>query len=216
MGALRGFLLFFAETGSEGGYWAFQDARYLAPDLSWLNEGLHLLKDGDYLTIYSLADPTQVVWEGRILLRQYPPFKEDASGFWIHSDQEGVERERWARWFFDKHPAELVLGSSQVPEDKNGKEGKMQERHREGFYLSLKEDWELSDEELALLKTLEFEPLAVAAYQVRELFPFDTLAQDIRRPKIALNDRSILEKMLSGEIEEVLDFLGQMREGVYP
>ena len=160
---LKGVCTFYAETGTEGGYWAFQDAEYIQKNVGrgycrkcgkWLREqigpikiervypiteellhseeasperldcpdnaheeeigdvwdykGLHILKSGDRLTIYPKDNPEEIVWQGNIKLREYPLFTEDALGLWIHADQEGIDRETWARWFFDEYPAELT------------------------------------------------------------------------------------------------------------
>ena len=75
---------------------------------SWSYEGLHILKDGDELTIFSPDNPTQVVWSGIIDLHQVLSFDEFASGFRIHTDQKGIDREAWARYFLDGYPAELI------------------------------------------------------------------------------------------------------------
>ncbi len=159
---LRGVLHLFSETGTEGGYWAFQDERFITPNTTrfackkcgaywdkadrpagpvcdepdtpktssfghpycapgthefelvcpedWSYDGLHVLEDGDTLTIYSKADPSVVVWSGTIRLRQHPLFTEDAGGLWIHADQEGISRAQWAEWFFQGYPAVLVPG----------------------------------------------------------------------------------------------------------
>ncbi len=151
---LRGFLELFSETGTEGGYWAFQDERFITPNNHlyvcrnchklWdknrnqngppdtsaagcqpkehefvLNpesfysyEGLVYLQNGDQLTIFDKGDGKTVVWSGTISLKEYGVFKEDAFGFWIHADQNGVPRETWARWFFQSYPAELVPSES--------------------------------------------------------------------------------------------------------
>jgi hypothetical protein len=165
---LRGILFFHSETGTEGGYWAFQDEKYIQHDVprgyckkcglwlrkqtgtvrverviplneeniesvmktcklveppicsegeheeeigdQWSYEGMHVLKDGDYLTIYDKNDPTKIVWQGTIKLKQYNCFTELTFGFWIHSDQVGVERETWARWFLGEgyHSASFI------------------------------------------------------------------------------------------------------------
>jgi len=111
---LTGLLDFFFETGTEGGFWAFQDSRYISPPTQefpegqWSYEGLHILKDGDFLTIYSKDNPTEIVWSGVISLRNYPLFTEAVFGLWIHADQEGVDRETWARWFFEGYAAKLI------------------------------------------------------------------------------------------------------------
>lgn len=111
---LAGFLLFWSETGTEGGYWAFQDKRYIFsstkdwPHERWSYDGLHVLEDGDTLIIYSKEDPAKVIWTGTIKLKLHQLFTEHARGMWIHADQEGIDRETWSKWFFDKYPAKLV------------------------------------------------------------------------------------------------------------
>lgn len=88
-------------------YWAFQDSQFITGD-SWSYEGLHILENGDRLTIFSPDNPIQVVWSGTISLRRHPLFTEDAFGFWIHADQEGIDRELWATYFFKEYLAELT------------------------------------------------------------------------------------------------------------
>ena len=148
----------FSETGTEGGYWAFQDGRHITenttrfacakcgsywdkaqrpdgpytdelPDKKnmsgepfcppgthdfqlvskhdWSYEGLHVLKDGDRLTIYDKDEPNKVVWSGVIALTQLP-FNSHASGWRIHADQQGIDRDTWSKWFFGEYPAKLV------------------------------------------------------------------------------------------------------------
>jgi len=75
----------------------------------WSYEGLHCLENGDSLTIYSKENPNEVVWSGVIKLKNFPLFTEHASGLWIHADQMGIERETWAKWFFEGNPAILVV-----------------------------------------------------------------------------------------------------------
>lgn len=75
---------------------------------SWSYKGLHILEDGDLLTIFSPEDPRQVVWSGTISLRWHRLFSEHASGLWIHADQEGIDRKTWATYFFKEYPAALI------------------------------------------------------------------------------------------------------------
>ena len=156
---LMGVLTFHSETGTEGGYWAFQDARFISPNTTrfhckicgiywdkeknseaeilergetfnrerpggktycdraahqfqlvwpenWSYDGLHILEDGDFISIYSPYDG-DVVWEGLIKLKQYPLYQEDLGGCWIHADQEGVERTLWGQWFIHGYQARL-------------------------------------------------------------------------------------------------------------
>ncbi|HEY4520143.1 MAG TPA: hypothetical protein VJH33_03895 [Candidatus Paceibacterota bacterium] len=156
---LRGVCCFHSETGTEGGYWAFQDETFITKNVPrdyckkcgkyldregslkimvvkmpragealeatrlpmcpdgqhereisdvWSYAGLHILKNGDHLTIFSPDNPTQVVWSGTIHLRQHSLFSEDAFGLWIHADQSGVTRNEWATYFLKEYPAELL------------------------------------------------------------------------------------------------------------
>lgn len=93
---------FYAETGTEGGYWATQETGKTGYD------GLHTLKTGDWIEILDPQDATRVLWNGYIRLRHYPLFTEDANGMWIHTDQTTVKREQWAAWFQQPHPARLI------------------------------------------------------------------------------------------------------------
>lgn len=166
---LEGVLSFHSETGTEGGYWAFQDSRFIQKNVPrgyckncgfymkdqsnssirvtritvldekvvqellstgkisekplcdkheeeigeyWDYEGLHILKDGDRLTIYN-PDNKIEIWAGIINLKQYDSFTEGASGMWIHADQIGVERNTWAEYFFRQLPAKLTREKKQ-------------------------------------------------------------------------------------------------------
>lgn len=114
MAEYKGVLTFYSETGTEGGYWAFQDEKFIEPasitfpDGHWLYEGLHVLENGDDLTIYGKDEKEGIIWHGLISLTPFSVFEQDAFGMWIHSDQIGVERETWTRWFMQEYPATLV------------------------------------------------------------------------------------------------------------
>ena len=111
---LKGVLHFWSETGTEGGRWAFQNEKFISPPTSdwphekWSYDGLHVLEDNDELTIYLKEDPNKIVWSGKIELIQHPLFTESVRGMWIHTDQKGVGREIWARWFIEEYPAKLI------------------------------------------------------------------------------------------------------------
>lgn len=77
----------------------------------WSYEGLHVLEDGDHLTIFE-GDGNTIAWEGEIKLIRHPLFTEVASGMWIHADQEGIDRDVWATYFFEGRPARLMRKSS--------------------------------------------------------------------------------------------------------
>lgn len=168
-GIYYGVCTFHTETGTEGGFWAFQDGQFIQKNVNrgyckkcglqlkerdgtlkskttllsavkelllddevheierertfcpvdeheekigdaWSYEGLYVLKDGDYLKIYSKEDAVKVVvWSGIIKLNQYQLFTEHAFGWWIHSEQKGIDREKWAKWFFGEYPARLTI-----------------------------------------------------------------------------------------------------------
>lgn len=76
----------------------------------WSYEGLKILVDGDHLTIFDPEDLESVVWDGDIHFKQHPLFTEHASGMWIHADQIGIDREKWAQFFFQGYPAVLMRG----------------------------------------------------------------------------------------------------------
>lgn len=109
---LEGILHFYSETGTEGGHWAFQDAQHIKKkpgyEEQWSYEGLHILRDGDYLIIYHPQKKDQEIWSGVIALERYDLFSQDASGMWIHADQKGIAREVWAKYFFEEYPAKLL------------------------------------------------------------------------------------------------------------
>lgn len=138
-----GTCFFHSETGTEGGYWAVQDIKGVRDPASgggaWTYFGMVPLESGDELTIYTPESVMrrrggkagftmdwsgEVVWQGKIQLREYPPFQEDAFGYWIHSDQEGIDREVWARWFMEGYPCRLltsrepwVVGTYRLPKE---------------------------------------------------------------------------------------------------
>ena len=147
--------LFYTETGTEGGYWAFQDEAHIKPNTTrfsctkcnmywdkvrsvdepvfdgnycrpgehdfqlfskedWSYDGLHVLKDRDILNI--LDDEEHLLWSGTIKLKYFDAFTEDIDGWWIHSEQEGIDRVKWAKMFMKEHKAILY-----VPEPKDTK-----------------------------------------------------------------------------------------------
>ncbi|WP_157491232.1 hypothetical protein [Flammeovirga sp. SJP92] len=73
---------------------------------SWDYKGLHILENQDVLKI---KDPESLhcVWVGQIDLKQFGVFQEHAKGAWIHAEQKNFDREKWAEYFFNKHPAIL-------------------------------------------------------------------------------------------------------------
>lgn len=82
---------------------------------AWSYKGHHILKDGDYLNIYSKDNYKQLVWSGKIKLKYHPSFTKDVFGFWVHSDQKGQDREVWAKWFFEEYSAVLIKKPDKKP-----------------------------------------------------------------------------------------------------
>jgi len=98
----KGRLHFYFETGTEGGFWAFEEDGEKGYD------ALHILNDGDSLVIYDRLNPKEIMWQGVIELEHYPSFEIPVGGFWVHDLQVGVTRELWGSWFFNEHLAILV------------------------------------------------------------------------------------------------------------
>lgn len=86
---------------------------------TWSYEGLHVLKDGDRLTIFAKSRPDQQLWYGVIKLNHKPLFSDDIGGLWIHATQEGFEtvkeREAWMRMFLMELPCKLVTADVSDP-----------------------------------------------------------------------------------------------------
>lgn len=122
METIKGTLHLYSETGTEGGYWAIQDERFIEPPTEdwpherWSYDGLHSLQDGDHVKIFNPDGTTY--WEGDIVLKQHPVFTESVPvhdestgavlGVWIHADQSGLDRKFWATPFFKNYKGELI------------------------------------------------------------------------------------------------------------
>jgi len=102
---LEGNLDFHFETGTEGGYWAFESNQPILEHESAYDR-LYILKNGDRLKIQHPIEKS-IVWDGVIDLIQYELFTENASGMWIHADQKGISRKEWSEYFFNSYPAQL-------------------------------------------------------------------------------------------------------------
>lgn len=106
---LTGVCEFFTPTGTDGGDWAFHDNDGRGPNgIYWSYKGLHILKDGDRLTIFHPEKKNKILWSGVIRLKKYPMLYKTAYGFWISSEQTGTPPEKWVKWFFREYPAKLI------------------------------------------------------------------------------------------------------------
>ncbi len=90
---MKGKLYFYTETGTEGGYWAFDEDGYSGYD------ALRILEDGDYLMVFD--EDGNCLFDDEINLIHYDLFTqtEPYYNMWIHADQSGVDRSIWSRWF---------------------------------------------------------------------------------------------------------------------
>ena len=100
-----------SETGTEGGYWALQDSKFIKKvddKEKWSYDGLHVLKDGDWLTIFNKENPKLVAWAGIISLKPRTSFETNVRGWRVHSTPINCDQEKWAEYFFEEYPAELI------------------------------------------------------------------------------------------------------------
>lgn len=115
---LSGVSHFYFATGTEGGYWAFQNEIFIQKDEkgedTWSYAGLHILHNGDVFSIYDTKDSSKIIWKGTIDMEEFPPFTESAFGLWIHTEQKNISRTKWAEWFLKEYPAKLKLGKISI------------------------------------------------------------------------------------------------------
>ncbi|HUZ92968.1 MAG TPA: hypothetical protein VNG29_03145 [Candidatus Paceibacterota bacterium] len=103
---ISGFLWIHSEQGVAG-CWAFLST---APRPS-VYDGLHILQDGDHLTIRSKEDPSRILWSGSIKLSREGGIYDK----WINADEAGIDRAVWWKWFRAEYPAELVIADVKKP-----------------------------------------------------------------------------------------------------
>ncbi len=120
-GEIAGFCYRLSDQGS-GPWWAFQDKRFIFRTKDrgeqWLDAGLHILENGDRLTIYDKRKPGKIVWRGRIWLLRRPGSQalEDRIGV-----QKSVNRKKWNEWFREGYPAGLIPTSARGGSASGGK-----------------------------------------------------------------------------------------------
>ncbi len=75
-------------------------------------DGLHILKNGDHLAVYSKVIRKGIIWSGIV---DIDLISTEVQGLFIRVpfDQKGVERELWEEWFWERHPATLTRLHSQ-------------------------------------------------------------------------------------------------------
>ena len=105
------------ETGTEGVFWTVQDAK--CPNSY---EGLNILENGDYLTIFDKGEESKILWRGRIALEseshretnEYGYNGQAIWGYWVHGLQRTSDVEEWTKYFFYGYPMELRLGPGRI------------------------------------------------------------------------------------------------------
>lgn len=89
------------------------ESRYCAPrthdfvlvsDESWSYDGLHILSDGDMLTVYEESEPSRVVWSGTLSVT-------------TRSIARDIDEAVFVRWFTEGFRARLVLANPDTHED---------------------------------------------------------------------------------------------------
>ena len=115
---IKGILLGFFETGTEGTLWAIQDERFIDQNGMYDMAGLNILKDGDHLSIEAPGGG-EPIWSGQLsllglhraaghaYLKQYivayPMNKGyrqlNLAGRWVHSLPANVDLGLWALVF---------------------------------------------------------------------------------------------------------------------
>lgn len=116
MKEMTGFCFLHSETGTEGGWWAFQEDGFMEADgIHCSYDGLRYLEEGDELTIFT--DDKSVLYNGVIkkdtttglvehqIFRKGkwktdPNWKQQVvGGMWVHWIQEGIDPEVWGELF---------------------------------------------------------------------------------------------------------------------
>jgi hypothetical protein len=97
MDQIKGIPSAFWETGTEGVYWSIQE-----PDKSY--DGLHILKNGDWLMI---VDPDgNTVWGGLVSI---DPTVRSYGHYWVHGMPDNFDKDTWYKIFVEeKHTGILI------------------------------------------------------------------------------------------------------------
>ena len=89
-------------------YCSAEDHQFeLSPKEHYDPRGRHLLENGDKLTIYH-PENKEEVWSGVIDLKFCDSSSNQAFGWWIHTNQKGIDKDLWAEYFLNNYPAELI------------------------------------------------------------------------------------------------------------
>lgn len=115
---MHGVLHYHAEQGLSP-FRAFQDERHIKPanpetgePEQWSYEGMHKLKNGDRLTVYSNDGRRKVLWSGKLRMRD---LRNDRPRSERVDFPYGVDPAKWWLWFRDEHPASLIPSRPRTP-----------------------------------------------------------------------------------------------------
>lgn len=75
-------------------------------ELKWCYNGMHILENGDDLTIYHPKTKKEV-WSGLIEFREPKPFQDYLDAVLVPSDSMNVKQETWLKYFLKNYPAKL-------------------------------------------------------------------------------------------------------------
>jgi len=129
MKEMRGVCFLFSETGTEGGWWAIQEDGFVTEGENegeqWSYEGLHILGEGDDLTVY--GDDDSVLFHGIIhrdtktgsvsrrkgyAVTRISRKQQVVGGMWVHWIQKGMDPEAWGALFLGEKRCLLKRGVS--------------------------------------------------------------------------------------------------------
>jgi hypothetical protein len=84
--------------------------KLLYPNGLWLREGLHILSEGDLLSVFNKNEPKKILWKERIL---FDPSHTGGAHLRIGAccTRSGVLKKKW---FTENYPAELTLGKESL------------------------------------------------------------------------------------------------------
>ena len=87
----------------------------LTPKIYWSYEGIHYLKNGDYLRIFDKDSSEKIIWEGKIKFK-ITQKKFTFNGKEIETTRPEIESENatyidFANWFIEEYPGELTKKS---------------------------------------------------------------------------------------------------------
>ena len=101
----------FCETGLDP-VWAIKDNKYITRDQTGREQcfykELHVLEQGDYLTIYHPCDPDEILWEGFISETEPLISIPGSANALNHPKNLGISLKKWNKFFFRNYPAILI------------------------------------------------------------------------------------------------------------